>query len=350
MQPARNPDGEDARLESLRRLDVLDTPREERFDRITRLAAHVAGTEIALVSLVDRDRQWFKSSVGLDVQSTSRDASFCAHAILDAGPMVVEDATDDPRFADNPLVTGAPNIRMYVGHPIHAPDGAPVGTLCVIGRSPGTLDPATMDALRDLAALVEIELDRDRLTESERELRGHLEDARRRLAVDPLTRMWNRPAIERLVRTEYERAKRNMNPLAIAFLDVDHFKSLNDTHGHLAGDVALREVAARIRRSIRSYDACGRWGGEEFVIVMPRCDLKHAMTVAERVRAAVAQRRIDVGEAMVPVRVSIGVAACEPDDDLLPRDLVHAADTALLRAKSTGRDQVVAAESVVPTA
>ncbi len=154
------PVDEAARLEALERLGVLDTPPEERFDRLVRLAAASLGTPIALVSLIDARRQWFKARVGLDATETPREHAFCADAIVEAddGPFVVEDATCDDRFAANPLVTGAPHIRFYAGAVLHDPTGHPMGTLCAIDREPRDLSTAQRQILRDLADLVEYEL------------------------------------------------------------------------------------------------------------------------------------------------------------------------------------------------
>jgi PAS domain S-box-containing protein len=146
------------RLRALRTLRLLDTLPEERFDRITRLACRVFNVPMALVSLVDRDRQWFKSKQGLDACETSRDISFCGHTIAEEGPLVVLDALLDPRFADNPLVTGAPNIRFYAGQPVHGIDGSRIGTLCLIDRQPRMLTREDFQLLADLAALIDREL------------------------------------------------------------------------------------------------------------------------------------------------------------------------------------------------
>lgn len=152
------PDDEQHRLQCLRALEILDTPPEERFDRITRLAAQFVGTPIVLISLVDEARQWFKSAVGLDATQTPRDVAFCAHAILDTEVLVVPDAQDDPRFAENPLVTGAPHVRFYAGAPLSLPSGARIGTLCAIDTQSRTLSEHERSALVDLAQIVVDEL------------------------------------------------------------------------------------------------------------------------------------------------------------------------------------------------
>ncbi len=136
MLPAPVIENDARRIEALTALRVLDTPPEERFDRLTRLASQFFNAPIALVSLVDINRQWFKSCVGLDAMETPRDISFCGHAIVSSEIFVIENALEDPRFADNPLVVGEPHIRFYAGQPLKASDGSLVGTLCLVDRRP----------------------------------------------------------------------------------------------------------------------------------------------------------------------------------------------------------------------
>jgi GAF domain-containing protein len=156
--PAPLPDSEARRLDALYALRVLDTPPEERFDRYTRIAAGLFDVPVALVSLIDRDRQWLKSRHGFDAVETPREVAFCAHTILDRAVLQVPDALQDARFADNPVVAGPPRFRFYVGAPLAAPDGSLVGSLCLIDSRPRELDPKQLTLLRDLADLVEAEL------------------------------------------------------------------------------------------------------------------------------------------------------------------------------------------------
>ena len=154
MIPAPIPTVEAERLSALRALMLLDTPPEERFDRLVRFAAEQLDTPIAMVSLVDGQRQWFKARVGLDDTESARDVSFCGHAILKEEVFVVEDARSAPRFEDNPLVVGEPHIRFYAGAPLSAPGGHRIGTLCVIDTVPralSTLELSILEALRCLA-------------------------------------------------------------------------------------------------------------------------------------------------------------------------------------------------------
>lgn len=148
------PANEKRRLEILWNYDVLDTPPEESFDDLTELAAFICQTPIALISLVADNRQWFKARVGLTVTETARDISFCTHAILQSDVMIVPDALKDPRFVNNPLVTGEPHIRFYAGAPLITPDGHALGTLCIIDHQPRELGERQIAALRRLARVV----------------------------------------------------------------------------------------------------------------------------------------------------------------------------------------------------
>ena len=152
------PQPDAARVRALHELQLLDTPPEERFDRITRLACRLLGVPISLVALVDAERQWFKSRVGIDLRETARATSFCTHTIQHADGLVIEDARRDPRFAANPFVLGEPRVRFYAGIPLAAPDGSRVGALCVIDSQVRQFDGEQMATLRDLAAIAGDEL------------------------------------------------------------------------------------------------------------------------------------------------------------------------------------------------
>ncbi len=152
------PADEASRLLALKRTALLDSPPEERFDRITRLAASVFNVDICLVSLVDSDRQWFKSKVGIDDCQTSRSISFCGHAILQNDVLIVQNATKDARFSDNPLVLQKPNIRFYAGAPLREPGGQPIGTLCLIDPEEREFSQREKQQLRGFADLVEHEI------------------------------------------------------------------------------------------------------------------------------------------------------------------------------------------------
>ena len=173
---------ETQRLKVLWQYDVLDTVPEEVFDELADLAAHICEAPIALISLVDENRQWFKSRVGISVKQTSRDISFCTHAILQNGLFVVSDATKDPRFRNNPLVTGPQKIRFYAGVPLRSPDGYALGTLCVQDKQPRILRPEQKKALIVLARHVETQLELRRHAKELAEARKHGDRQRAELA------------------------------------------------------------------------------------------------------------------------------------------------------------------------
>lgn len=164
------------------------------------------------------------------------------------------------------------------------------------------------------------------------------DELRRKASIDGLTRSWNRAAIMELLGTELARAKRG-TPTCIAMIDADHFKAVNDTHGHQAGDAVLVEIAARIRRAVREFDAVGRYGGEEFLALLSNCNIDTATVVCERIRGVVANEPIATPAGELDATISIGLAACNSDHDTIER-VVGAADAALYRAKESGRNRV----------
>ncbi|MBT8488308.1 MAG: sensor domain-containing diguanylate cyclase [Gemmatimonadetes bacterium] len=242
---------EAARIRALHELGVLDSPADDRFDRLTRLARRLFNTPIALVSLVDSDRQWFKSRSGLDASQTPRAVSFCAHAIQGEEVMVVEDATDDERFVDNDLVTGAPNIRFYAGCPVRGPNGHKLGTICVIDHEPRELDEEDTGILRDLAEMVESELKAIQLA-----------------MLDDLTGLSNRRGFNAIAHHSLALCERMEQPAAVLMFDLDGFKEVNDSLGHAAGDRVLQRFAERLLRSFRDSDVVARLGGDEFCVLL----------------------------------------------------------------------------------
>jgi diguanylate cyclase (GGDEF)-like protein len=313
-------------------LGIMNTPAEERFDRITRMAARVLNTPFALVSLVADDRQWFKSAHGIAASSSPRDVSFCGHTIGSDGPMIVESMLDDPRFFDNPLVLDGPRIRAYAGQSISVGEARHrVGTLCVLDVEPRQFSAEDVSSLRDLAAIVEDEIARGVLSDMQDELE-------RRALVDPLTRLWNRGAIMDLLEKELARARRG-TPISVGMIDADNFKRVNDTYGHPVGDEVLRELALRIRASIRECDEAGRYGGEEFLVLLSNCDERYAHVAGERIRAAIAARPFTTAAGAIEMTVSVGLTTYGPEPT--PCDaLVAACDRALYVAKGNGRNRV----------
>jgi len=457
------PRNEAARLRTLRSYDVLDTPPKASLDLLCQFAARMLGAPIALVSLVDEHRQWFKAKVGLDASETPRDLAFCAHAICDDVTMVVEDARLDVRFAENPLVTAAPDIRFYAGVPLTVENGVRLGTLCVIDRVPRRLTPEENEQLRRLAELVVADLKRGVL---EKQLAGQLAKTRRAAQVarehirrsDQAARLnalgwwevdlaagkvhWSRqvrrlhgvgpryvPTLERaidfyppevrkqvaadvegalvhgrpfrfelpLIRADGARrwvsvvgepirrggaitgvsgaiqdiheakeallkverlaltdpmtglsnradfnarlaaaCRDHARPFALVLVDVDRFKTINDTLGHDAGDAAIVAVARRLGFGVRAGDTLARLGGDEFAVIAPgAADAGTLGALLDRLGTGGGEPWTYAGRTHM-LGLSLG-AAIAPEHGHTPLDLYKAADLALYAAKQAGR-------------
>ncbi|MBX9699685.1 MAG: EAL domain-containing protein [Acetobacteraceae bacterium] len=326
MPAASLPPDEVERLASLHSYRVLDTAAEAVFDEIVALAAQLTGSPIALVSLVDAERQWFKARVGLDATQTPRDLAFCAHAILEPDrPLIVPDARTDARFAANPLVTGTPDIRAYLGWPLVNQDGHALGTLCVIDRVPRNFDPLAIGAIQTLARAVTANL----------ELRRSLQTLRHAALCDTLTGLLNRRALQ----DGLAAALRRGLPVTAITIDLDHFKEVNDAEGHAAGDALLCAVAQRLRASVRASDLVARLGGDEFaVVLLDLADPVRGEEIAARLCRAL-HEPVAFGGKLLRMGATIGVAIA-PTDAAEPELLLRVADDALLRAKRLGRGRI----------
>lgn len=490
MTPAALPPDEVARLAALRALDVLDSPAEAEFDALVQAASTVCGTPISLISLVDTDRQWFKAKHGLaDATQTPRGVAFCAHAILGDELFVVNDATADERFADNPLVTGAPDIRFYAGAPVRLSDGQRVGTLCVIDRRPRQLDEIQRAVLISLSKAVSRALEGRQASKHLREALAELEGKRQMLdatlrsiedavlATDAAGCIrWVNPAAERLLgrsahrlqgrllqravkvrsssnrrgisavlsaaaagqsaalpadavlhtasgqiiavegvasalrmgdgvvsnggmgngamsngamgrdaigngvmgavlvlrnvvdkrrasaevsfrashdsltglinRGEFEQRLRGMldngERGALLFIDLDHFKMVNDRCGHAAGDKVLRQVAGILRELTRKADTVARLGGDEFAILLPGCSLATAQRKGQMLCELLEIERFAHGEQRFRIGASIGLAPVGDGQLADLQAVLQAADGCAYAAKDAGRNRVVA--------
>ena len=345
MHSTHSAHDEELRLASLRRLNVLEPAREERFERITRLACLALGTPIAAIALVDCDRVWYKSICGLSVESLPRPATFCHRALETDGPTVIEDAAQDARFASLPLVSESPHLRFYASHPLYAQDGHRMGGVCIADTQPRRLGDEELCTLRDLARVVETELQVGVLSRSRSALVNDLDAARRQIFIDPLTQTWNRAGILEIFQREHARARRTRTLVGVAMVDLDNFKDINDRYGHLTGDRVLRTAAERMIEAVRPYDAVGRYGGEEFLIVLVEREANRVASIAERVRANIAERPVSMDKRAISMSASVGVACSEQavgQQDI--HQLLQKADDALYSAKRNGRNQVVFAD------
>jgi diguanylate cyclase (GGDEF)-like protein len=300
------------RLRTLRALELLDTQPEERFDRLTRLARRLFDTPIALMSLVDSDRQWFKSRPGLDFPETPRDHAFCAHAILGEGVLVVPDAMSDERFRENPLVLRFPEIRFYAGAPVRAPDGTAMGTLCVIDHEPRQIGEEDVEALQDLAKVAEQEIKSITLA-----------------TIDDLTGLTNRRGFSAIANHSLAMCQRVDRPATLLLFDLNNFKLVNDTLGHRAGDILLQFFGKHLLSSFRDSDVVARLGGDEF------CVLLSGATTQDIPRPLANLRESLLGEdGQARVQFSVGAATYDPEKHHAIADLVETADLQMYREKS----------------
>jgi diguanylate cyclase (GGDEF)-like protein len=323
---------------------LSSAPTEASLDRVTHAARRIFGTPIALISVVDADRLWFKSCIGLSVRETPRDISFCGHAILEDVPLIIEDTLLDPRFADNPLVTAEPKIRFYAGRPLRTSENFALGALCIIDHEPRTLSQEDRRLLDDLGLWAETIFASKQLGEAQRALQAELDETKRETMVDPLLHVWNRWAIIDILERETKRALRQHDPLSVMMVEIGHIASIADRYGQSAADAMLKEVTRVLNGVLRPYDAVGRCAGEEFLVVLPDSDAKAAAAIASRLRQAIVECSVtvDSDSELVSCTASTGVASIERYARTLSVDaLVASAADALLLAKrghSSGED------------
>jgi diguanylate cyclase (GGDEF)-like protein len=265
--------------------------------------------------------------------------SICAHAILQPGLFEVPDTLEDPRFADNPLVTGSPRLRFYAGALLETRDGYPLGTLCVLDQQPRALTPEQGEILQSLAAQVMLLLDLYEHNAQQAEMLAELETARREMAhlaaTDLLTGLANRRAFTERLDQEIARLARSGGSSCLLMADLDSFKPINDRHGHQAGDHALTVFASLCTRVFRESDFIARWGGDEFMVLLPDTDKQAALTGAERLHASLASTPITGdAQAWFSLGASIGIVEFDgsPDADTV----LQAVDETLYAAKHDG--------------
>ena len=313
------PPDEDARLAELRSLNVLDTIAEERFDRLTRMARRLFGVDVALVSLVDENRQWFKSCAGMELSETPRDISFCGHAILGDSAFVIPDALQDERFADNPMVAGPPHVRFYAGCPLRGPGGRKLGTLCIIDSKPRAFSDEDVEMLVDLALMVEREF-------------SAIEWA----TVDELTGLSNRRGFMMLAQHSLQLCTRQNIPAALVFIDLDYLKQVNDQLGHAEGDWVLVTFAQHLMKAFRGSDVVARLGGDEFLVLLTN----HSEAAAEKAMARL-QRALDATNVAAArgydISFSYGLVEFDPKRHHTSGALISEGDSLMYKTKKARR-------------
>jgi diguanylate cyclase (GGDEF)-like protein len=312
---------ENDRLAALQQLDILDTPRDEGFERFVRIIQETFTVDSALVSFLDGHRQWYKACVGFEADEVAREDTFCQFVVDEGQPLVVPDTSLDPRFASHPAVTGEAHIRFYAGVPLKTPSGHTVGTVCAIDRRPRSFSNRDLRILQEIAGAA---MDRAQLLQS--------------VGTDSLTGAMTRRAFKEGADRILSSAVRHQHDVACIVLDVDHFKNVNDTYGHAAGDDVLRYVVAICQGQLRAGDLLGRMGGEEFAVLLPHINRDEGLGVAERLRVALAESRVKLSSGETSVTASFGATALS----LIAKDIdaiLAQADAAMYQAKSGGRNK-----------
>jgi len=317
------PENEAQRLNAVRSYEVLDTPPEVDFDALTRVAAHAFGTPAAVIGLMDADRLWFKSRLGLDVPQLDRQIAFCAHALMRPDePLVVDDLREDPRFANNPLVVQPPHLCFYAGAPLIDKNGFALGTIAVVDTKPRTLSDAERLVLKDLSTLVITAL----------ESRHRANQLSHLAMTDYLTGLANRVQFEKTLNAEIAHSKRTGELFTVFYMDLDDFKLVNDNLGHAAGDEVLCEVSRRMMKQIRAEDLLARIGGDEFALFMRQSEGDTVESLAKRIAEVVSAPITLTSGKNVSVGISVGIAKFTEAVDSM-NTLLAQADQALYKIK-----------------
>lgn len=317
-------DDEVARLLALRRYEILDTAPETEFDLLADLACSIFAVPMAAITLIDENRQWFKSHRGLSTSELPRDNAFCDEALHSREVLLVPDTHQAPRFLDTPLVAAGAQVRSYMGAPLTTPDGYNIGTLSVMDSMPRDFSDIDREVMANIAKVIIAQMEM-RMIASE----------------DPQTGAASRRAFMNLLTKELERRKRGGQPSALLIFNLDNFRTINDRFGHPVGDAVLRVTSQTVFRVIRRGDVLGRIGGEEFGVILSGAGASEGMEAAERIRQAIEIALVpDLPE--LRFTASIGVMAASSGFETA-QDWLLATRALMAEAKTGGRNRTVAA-------
>ncbi|STX40759.1 Diguanylate kinase [Legionella donaldsonii] len=321
MIPPDIPENEAKRLATLYKLRILDTEQEERFDRITRIACKLFEVPISVISFLEAERQWMKSTQGFDIKEAARKTSFCGHVILSDEIMVVEDATKDERFHDNPFVVGKPNFRFYLGCPLKI-KGYNVGVICLIDNKPRARNEVDPNVIYDLAQMVEMDLEQLQLS-----------------MTDELTGLSNRRGFLKLASYLFQKCQRQNQLFTLLFFDLDQFKSINDQFGHAEGDNVLKIFANCLLQNFRYYDVIARLGGDEFCVFCSGLNQKDVSGIIQRLKDSLKSATTND----YTIQFSVGVIQYDPKQHQTLGDMMALADSDMYvskRGNSSLRDSL----------
>lgn len=327
------PKNEAERLAALSSYDIVDSLPEQEYDDIAIISSHICQTPIAMVALVDEKRKWHKSKVGLDKEFSPREFAICSHTIMGNDILIVNDTLKHETFRHIGMVVRAPYVRFYAGVPLINADGYALGTLCVADIQPRQLDQFQQDALKALArqviALLEL---RRNITIIEKQKKNLLALS----SIDELSGLFNRRVLNTQLTKELSRSQRDGKSFAVAMLDIDNFKNLNDEFGHACGDKVIKKISALLQEQTRTTDYCIRYGGDEFIVIMPNTDQLQSSYVGNRILQCID----NASGVLDTLTISIGIANIN-QFDTNEDDILALADKCVYLAKQQGRNNIV---------
>jgi diguanylate cyclase (GGDEF)-like protein len=330
-----------ARLESLRRMLTLGGPGEQDYQRVARLALRLFDVPISYVSVLDGQKQYLMSPLGMAALEIPCEESLCQHVVTEKVRIVCHDASQDPRFSQAHAVVNAPHIRFYAGLPIRNAEGHVIGALCIADSKPRNLSEEHLQRLDDLGFLLEATIALRYLSFSHEKALLFARSMGLVAMTDDLTGVFNRRGIIDMANHSYARCLHEHRGFSLALIDLDHFKKINDQFGHLIGDAALKEAARRIQSSLRGGDIVGRWGGEEFLVVLPGLSPALLQDVGNKLVHSIGSPFIEQG-CEVALSASVGLVGMGTLHGLFEEvTWLEAADQALYMAKERGRSQAV---------
>lgn len=337
MPTAPLPKNEQQRLDALNELGIIYTPLESRFDRITRTLCRLFYMPITYVSLIDKDTQWIKSVQGLDLISTPRKTSICAHTLLADEYIICEDLSKDERFNDNEFVTSGLKLRFYAGFALKS-RGQNIGTLCLVDDKARKFSAEDIATMRDMVSWTQTEVNLTQLSEVQVQLITDLDQAQRQAKLDGLTGLWNQVTTKEILERAYQRHQLTDNPLTAMMVDIDNFKHINDAHGHPFGDQVITEISNTLRASLRPSDSIGRYGGDEFLVILENCPFARAQELSKRILEHINNLQFCYHGKDILVSISIGFAATDKQEIHTPKQLLETADKGLYKAKNNGKN------------
>ena len=306
--------------------------------------ARILEVEMAMVNLLQQGEIVFKKWHNVPSGITSRrrlpaEASLCRIVIEGNEPLAVRDAMAETKYADLATVKEL-QVRGYLGVPLKAPRGSVQGSICVMSREPRDFDEADADFLSIVAERAGAEVERESFVQELLQLKEKFE----RLSIrDELTGVFNRHYLNERLDKEFKRSMRYGSPLSFVMADIDHFKGINDEHGHVFGDLVLKEVSLLIRSAVRDVDIVARYGGEEFAIILPETPGENAVKAASRIQTSISNHSFADDRHPVGLSVSMGVSFLPSEEVSEPQHLIDLVDEALYRAKKQGPNSLVSA-------